>query len=266
MVRAQGGEAALAGWKVVLDAVHAAGGKIMPQLWHAGVQSQPGDVPDPGAASVAALGKDVELEHPATRCTTVDLDPADAAGEVEALLQELLQNDGDTLVALRVGRRLVARLARHAPPADAAADTGASALRVDAYGSLDAVKPVALERRPPGPGEVEIEVAAAGLNFRDVLSALGMLGDYVRSQGVESASDLPFGHECAGTVTAVGAGVTHVREGDAVVAALAPGSLASHVVARRASSRRNPPHHAGAGGDLRSRSSPRRGASSTSPD
>jgi acyl transferase domain-containing protein/acyl carrier protein len=235
MVRAQ--EQRLGGVLHLVQALDRVGGGTSPRLWLVtrGAQAaRPGDVPDPGAASVAALGKVVELEHPASRCTTVDLDPADAVGEMEALLQELLQNDGDTLVALRVGRRLVARLARHAPPADAAADAGAgaSALRVDAYGSLDALKPVALERRPPGPGEVEIEVAAAGLNFRDVLSALGMLGDYVRSQGVESASDLPFGHECAGTVTAVGAGVAHVREGDAVVAALAPGSLASHVVAK----------------------------------
>lgn len=30
------GEAALAGWKKVIDAVHAAGGKMMPQLWHVG--------------------------------------------------------------------------------------------------------------------------------------------------------------------------------------------------------------------------------------
>lgn len=31
------GDAALAGWKKVVDAVHAAGGKIMPQLWHVGL-------------------------------------------------------------------------------------------------------------------------------------------------------------------------------------------------------------------------------------
>jgi 2,4-dienoyl-CoA reductase-like NADH-dependent reductase (Old Yellow Enzyme family) len=31
------GEAALAGWRGVVDAVHAAGGKIFPQLWHQGV-------------------------------------------------------------------------------------------------------------------------------------------------------------------------------------------------------------------------------------
>ncbi|MFA7439378.1 MAG: NADH:flavin oxidoreductase [Sphingomonadaceae bacterium] len=35
------GEDALAGWKKVVDAVHAAGGRIMPQLWHVGLQIKP---------------------------------------------------------------------------------------------------------------------------------------------------------------------------------------------------------------------------------
>lgn len=50
------GDEALAGWKAVLDAVHAAGGKIMPQLWHVGVQSQPGDAPDPARPPSSASG------------------------------------------------------------------------------------------------------------------------------------------------------------------------------------------------------------------
>src|SRR5205823_4076329 len=36
------GDAALAGWKRVVDAVHAAGGAIVPQLWHQGVLREPG--------------------------------------------------------------------------------------------------------------------------------------------------------------------------------------------------------------------------------
>ena len=35
------GEDALAGWKRVIDAVHAAGGVIAPQLWHVGVIRKP---------------------------------------------------------------------------------------------------------------------------------------------------------------------------------------------------------------------------------
>lgn len=41
------GEDALAGWKRVVDAVHAEGGKIMPQLWHVGAVRRQGTEPDP---------------------------------------------------------------------------------------------------------------------------------------------------------------------------------------------------------------------------
>ena len=235
ILRAQ--ERRLGGVLHVVQALERAALGTSPRLWLVtrGAQAaRPGDLPDAGQASLAGLGKVIELEHPATRCTSVDVDPGDPAGSMAALLQEMVQNDGDTQVAFRVGQRLVARLARHVPPAapTPSAAERPTALRVDAYGSLEALQLVSTERRTPDAGEVEIAVASAGLNFRDVLSALGMLGDYVRSQGVERASDLPFGHECAGTVVAVGAGVTHVRAGDDVVAALAPGSLGSHVVAK----------------------------------
>lgn len=47
------GKAALAGWKKVVKAVHAEGGKIVPQLWHVGNVRRPGTEPD---ASVPAYG------------------------------------------------------------------------------------------------------------------------------------------------------------------------------------------------------------------
>src|SRR5690606_29219283 len=47
------GEDALAGWKQVVDAVHAAGGKIAPQLWHVGNVRRLGTEPD---ASVPGFG------------------------------------------------------------------------------------------------------------------------------------------------------------------------------------------------------------------
>ena len=56
------GEKALAGWKKVVDAVHAEGGKIVPQLWHVGSVRRPGMEPDPavpgyGPSGMAAPGK-----------------------------------------------------------------------------------------------------------------------------------------------------------------------------------------------------------------
>jgi 2,4-dienoyl-CoA reductase-like NADH-dependent reductase (Old Yellow Enzyme family) len=46
------GEAALAGWRAVVEEVHAAGGKIIPQLWHMGGIRQEGTPPHPSAKSM----------------------------------------------------------------------------------------------------------------------------------------------------------------------------------------------------------------------
>jgi NADPH:quinone reductase len=75
----------------------------------------------------------------------------------------------------------------------------------------------------PGPGEVLVEVAAAGVNFMDIYQREG-IGNYRREP--------PFvlGAEGAGTVTAVGDGVTGLRVGDQVAWASAPGSYAEQVV------------------------------------
>jgi NADPH:quinone reductase-like Zn-dependent oxidoreductase/thioesterase domain-containing protein/acyl carrier protein len=77
-------------------------------------------------------------------------------------------------------------------------------------GLLDSLELVPEPRLEPGPGEVEIEVHAAGLNFQDVLLALGMLpapGDGQK-----------LGRECAGRVVRCGAGVRGVFSGDRVLA------------------------------------------------
>ncbi|MDC3736158.1 NADH:flavin oxidoreductase [Pseudomonas syringae] len=47
------GEAPLAGWRKVVEAVHAEGGRIVPQLWHVGAVRRPGTEPD---GSVPAYG------------------------------------------------------------------------------------------------------------------------------------------------------------------------------------------------------------------
>jgi NADPH2:quinone reductase len=74
----------------------------------------------------------------------------------------------------------------------------------------------------PGPGQVRVRVAAAGVNFIDVYFRTGL---YPRP--------LPFvsGLEGAGTVEAVGDGVTAFVPGDRVAWAAAPGSYADVVLA-----------------------------------
>jgi 2,4-dienoyl-CoA reductase-like NADH-dependent reductase (Old Yellow Enzyme family) len=50
------GDAALAGWKAVVDSVHQAGGLIIPQLWHTGVIRREGTGPFPDAPSARPSG------------------------------------------------------------------------------------------------------------------------------------------------------------------------------------------------------------------
>jgi 2,4-dienoyl-CoA reductase-like NADH-dependent reductase (Old Yellow Enzyme family) len=50
------GEASLRGWADVLKAVKAAGGHIMPQLWHQGIVRHPGTAPYPDAPSMSPSG------------------------------------------------------------------------------------------------------------------------------------------------------------------------------------------------------------------
>lgn len=84
---------------------------------------------------------------------------------------------------------------------------------------------LSLAERPapqPGPGQIVAEVAAAGVNYMDIYQREGV-GGYGRP--------LPFvtGGEGAGTVTAVGEGVTSPAVGDRV-AWVGPGSYAEQVV------------------------------------
>ena len=75
-----------------------------------------------------------------------------------------------------------------------------------------------------GDGEVLVDIKAAGLNFPDVLIIEGKY---------QFQPQLPFipGGECAGIVAEVGAGVTHVKPGDAVICMIQTGGFASRVAA-----------------------------------
>lgn len=85
------------------------------------------------------------------------------------------------------------------------------------------------QRKPrlvPQAGEIEVEVSAAGLNYRDVMVGLGLLDDDLLGAGLTRAA---LGFECAGRVSRVGPGVTRLRPGDAVMG-FATGTFASHIV------------------------------------
>jgi len=86
----------------------------------------------------------------------------------------------------------------------------------------------------PGMGEVLIEVQAVGLNFMNVMSALGIYPGYPNGVG-------PLGIECSGRIAAVGDGATEWQVGDEVVA-MAFNSLGTHVVTDARLIARKPAH------------------------
>jgi 2,4-dienoyl-CoA reductase-like NADH-dependent reductase (Old Yellow Enzyme family) len=81
------GADALAGWAHVVRDVHAAGGRIMPQLWHVGSVRKTGQGPNPEAPPVSASGlfkPGKQVTHPATDTEIADLITAFAQGAADA--------------------------------------------------------------------------------------------------------------------------------------------------------------------------------------
>ena len=179
------------------------------------------------ASALAGLVKAIDLEHPELRCRMMDLS-GDLDAQICHLLDELAADDNEALTAYRAGLRLVPRMIKMGdrPSVDdewlPLPAEGPARLINENRGTLDGLRMVAMMHPVPGPGEVTIQVRAAGLNFRDVVSALGMIPD----------NDDP-GLECAGRITAVGAGVTDLAVGDDVIA-VAPGAFATIVQANAA--------------------------------
>ncbi|HLJ19181.1 MAG TPA: beta-ketoacyl synthase N-terminal-like domain-containing protein, partial [Stellaceae bacterium] len=173
------------------------------------------------------------LEHPELRPGCIDLPAETTPQDLTTLAAELLASTEESQVAFRSGERYVARLVRHRQAVRLARPSGPFRLQLSSYGSPDRLKLVPLERRKPGPGEVEIEIKAAALNFRDVLISLGLLKEhYERNLKISQAEDIRLGFDCAGVISAVGEGVTDFKVGDEVMSTAAGGS-ASHLTLPR---------------------------------
>ena len=185
---------------------------------------------NPWSASIWGLGRVIRLEYPDLPCITLDLDGIPFPEEISLLTTEITSPDEEDQIAYRESQRYVPRLL----PKKLALNRLNSPfqLKISQYGSLDNLVLVPLTHSSLKSDEVEIEVYAAGLNFRDVLNGLGMLQPYLEEMGFANATEIPFGGECAGKIVAIGELVTDFKVEDEVIAALALGSLASFVTVK----------------------------------
>ncbi len=89
------GEEQLAGWAKVAEAVHAAGGTIVPQLWHIGMVRQAGEPPFPDAPAVGPSGLRLDgTEGTGRAMTQADIDDVVAAFAEAAAAAERIGFDG----------------------------------------------------------------------------------------------------------------------------------------------------------------------------
>ena len=100
----------------------------------------------------------------------------------------------------------------------------ARAVRIREPGDVSVLEVGPFEVREPGPGELLVEVTAAGLNRADLLQRRGL---YPAPAGV--AADVP-GLEYSGQVAAVGLGVNSFRPGERVMGIVGGGAMATHLV------------------------------------
>jgi acyl transferase domain-containing protein/NADPH-dependent curcumin reductase CurA/acyl carrier protein len=162
------------------------------------------EAPDPAAAAIWGLVRSAQSEHPG-RFALVDTDGTEASET--ALPSALALSAEEPQLALRKGAAL-------APRAMPMKDTEDSLIpppgpwHLDALerGTLESLALIAVPPEPLGPTGVRIQMHAAGLNFRDVLVALGLY-----------PGEAAIGGEGAGVVSEVGADVEDLSPGDRVM-------------------------------------------------
>src|SRR5437763_6444007 len=186
-------------------------------------------------AQAPALGlmRVILNEYPNYACRGIDLPPAPSAADANLLWTELLRAESEREVAFRGEARYVQRLERGPSRHERMLDPTIP-LRLESRerGQIDALSFAPFAQPSCGPGQVIIDVKAAGMNFRDVLKALALYPG-------EAPDARIFGDEVGGIITAVGSDVTHVSPGDRVFG-LAVFGLSTQTIARASDVRRIP--------------------------
>ncbi|MGH9681955.1 MAG: alcohol dehydrogenase catalytic domain-containing protein, partial [Candidatus Acidiferrales bacterium] len=101
------------------------------------------------------------------------------------------------------------------------------AVQIDRYGGPEVVVHREIPKPSPGPGEVLVRLAWSGINFMDIHTRQGK---YAASRTYPQTLPTTLGIEGAGTIEAIGSGVTDFRAGDRVAYCLVWGSYAEFAV------------------------------------
>ncbi|HEY5627262.1 MAG TPA: SDR family NAD(P)-dependent oxidoreductase, partial [Nitrospira sp.] len=184
-----------------------------------------------GAESVLwGFGRVAQTEYPDFEIRLIDLHPQmDVATASKALACELALHDAESEVVLsKNGERYAVRLRETRRPVTdhKLVSDGIVRLGFEVPGRLSALRWERSPGRLLGEDEVDVEVRATGLNFRDVMYAQGLLPESALGNGFAGAT---LGLEFSGVVRRIGSHVRHLSVGDAVLG-FGPACFADRVV------------------------------------
>lgn len=163
------------------------------------------------SSSLWGFGASLLNEHPKLSTCVIDIDQN---SNLPSLLSAewSINHRQDFRVAYCDNQRFIQRI-KACQQGD---ESENQALTIEDYGMFSNIKLKDVERVAPTEGQVQIQVKAAGLNFKDVLNALGMLKEHAQEMNVEY-TELPLGFECSGIVVGVGDTGAEFCIGDEVI-------------------------------------------------
>lgn len=153
-------------------------------------------------------------EIPSHQWLHIDLDGIDPGNDMENLVNEILFQDGEGEVAYRSHKRYVNRLRQitldDLPSKRQNAVHEPFQLEIEKPGQISNLTLNLTKRSMPGPNEVEVQVKAGGINFRDVMKVLGLYPE-------ELPDGMWIGDDFSGTVVEVGENIQDLHVGDEVI-------------------------------------------------
>ncbi len=150
---------------------------------------------------------------------------------LSSLVSELLQGDDEQEVFISsTGKRYTPRLRMQNPPGsiEQINPHTTKQLSFDFPGQLRFLQWKNIPIKTPLADEIEVDVKATGLNFRDIMYTLGLLSDEAVENGFVGPS---LGLEFAGIISKTGDDVTEFNVGDRVVG-FAPSSFSNRIITK----------------------------------
>ncbi len=185
---------------------------------------------NPITSSINGFTRVAYNENPSVFWRTVDLDLNFSTEDITEIFNEILNKDLETEVAYRGRERFLKRIKRERvsdlprKSKNAIKDNSEVTpfqVQIEKPGILSNLTLEESVKQEPAAGQIEAKVHAAGINFRNVMKALGLpIGNTVAFPG--------FGEDFSGIITRVGSDVKNLKPGDAVLG-MAPCSFRSFV-------------------------------------